>query len=191
MIASFSLERVNKAPASFDAKKLFAFQDRYMQQVPVGQKVSMVLPFLQQGGLVASPHKDSETRLVVQVLEAAGDRIKVAGDILDYAFCFVAEDRLTYDDKAFDKRIRKPAEARGLLAKFKRRLAAVAVFDATSLEKLLQDFVQAEGVETGQIIHALRVAVTGKAVGFGLFESLAVLGQKSSVARIERALGQA
>jgi hypothetical protein len=32
------------------------------------------------------------------------------------------------------------------------------------------------------------VAVTGKAVGFGLFETLAILGKDKSVARIDRAL---
>ena len=35
MIQSFSLERVNKAPASFDPQKLSAFQSHYMQQLPV------------------------------------------------------------------------------------------------------------------------------------------------------------
>src|SRR5262249_4284200 len=38
MIELFSLERVNKAPASFDAKKLSAFQERYMQALPVAEK---------------------------------------------------------------------------------------------------------------------------------------------------------
>ena len=57
-----------------------------------------------------------------------------------------------------------------------------------TLERLVLDFVQAEGIELKQIIHALRVAVTGKAVWFGLYESLAILGRKSCLARIERAL---
>ena len=59
-----------------------------------------------------------------------------------------------------------------------------------TLEKLLQDFVQAEGVNVGQIIHALRVAVTGKAVGFGVFDSLAILGREHCLARIDRALNR-
>jgi glutamyl-tRNA synthetase len=61
-------------------------------------------------------------------------------------------------------------------------------FDAASLERLLKDFVVAEGVQIGQIIHALRVAVTGKSVGFGLFESLEILGRQRCLARIGRAL---
>ena len=61
-------------------------------------------------------------------------------------------------------------------------------FDAASLETLLQDFLSSEGIKIGRIIHAIRVAVTGKAVGFGLFEILAILGRKRCLARIDRAL---
>jgi len=53
MIERFTLERVNKAPASFDPKKLFAFQDHYMQELPLKQKVAKVLPYLQKAGLVS------------------------------------------------------------------------------------------------------------------------------------------
>ena len=53
MIDNFSLERVTKAPASFDPKKLWAFEDHYMQQLPLKQKVERMLPYLQRAGLVA------------------------------------------------------------------------------------------------------------------------------------------
>ncbi len=39
LIDAFSLERINKAPASFDAKKLLAFQERYMNLKPLDEKV--------------------------------------------------------------------------------------------------------------------------------------------------------
>jgi glutamyl-tRNA synthetase len=187
MIDLFSLERVNKASASFDPKKLFAFQDRYMQLVPLEQKAAMVRPYLARAGLAAAPSADADGKLR-EILQAAGDRIKVAGDILDYATFFLPDDRVSYDEQAFVKRIRKPPEAVPLLRKFREQLAEAAAFDAKALEQLLQTFVQAEGIEMGQIIHALRVAVTGKAVGFGLFESLAILGKEHCLARIDRAL---
>ena len=62
--------------------------------------------------------------------------------------------------------------------------------DAPQLERLLHDFVTDAGIQVGQIIHALRVAVTGKAVGFGLFETLAVLGRERVVRRIDQALAK-
>src|SRR5207253_4046555 len=52
MIDLFSLERVNKAPASLDVKKLFAFQERYLQALPIAQKLEMVLPYLVRAGLI-------------------------------------------------------------------------------------------------------------------------------------------
>ena len=38
MIELFTLERVNKSPASFDPQKLWAFEDRHMRGVPVEQQ---------------------------------------------------------------------------------------------------------------------------------------------------------
>jgi glutamyl-tRNA synthetase len=188
MIDVFSLERINKAPASFDPKKLLAFQEHYMQEEPLARKVESVLPYLQHAGLVPNPAPDEAIDQISQILQAAGDRIKVAGDILEYNGFFVCDDKLAYDEQAFDKRIRKPAEAARLLAKFRDRLAAAERFDAQGLDKLMQDFVQSESIQIGQIIHAIRVAVTGKAIGFGVFEALAILGKGRSVARIEKAL---
>ena len=40
------------------------------------------------------------------------------------------------------------------------------------------------------MIHALRVAVTGKSVGPGLYDCLAILGRAACLQRIDRALQQ-
>jgi len=50
--------------------------------------------------------------------------------------------------------------------------------------------LQAEGIQLKQIQQALRVALTGKGVGFGVYETLAILGKEHSLARIGRALGR-
>jgi glutamyl-tRNA synthetase len=191
MIRLFSLGRVNKAPASFDPKKLWAFQERYMMALPVEQKVPMVLPYLEKAGLIAAPPDDTEVAKVTAMVRAAGERIKVAGDILDYRDFFTPDEQLPYDEKAFDKHIRKPPEAAGLLRKIRQRLAEAAAFDAASLERLVGQFVEAEGIKLGQIVQALRVALTGKGASFGAFDILAILGKQRCLARIDRALARA
>lgn len=185
MIDHFSLERINRAPASFDAKKLFAFQERYMNLLQPGEKVRMMLPYLEKAGLAPQEQK------LFKVIEAAADRLKVAGDILDYTSFFISGEQLTYDDAAFEKRLRTPPEAAGLLRGFAGRLQSLEAFDASAIEQTLQDFIQAEGISHAQIIHALRIAITGKTVGFGLFESLAILGKNESIERIMRAVERA
>jgi glutamyl-tRNA synthetase len=50
--------------------------------------------------------------------------------------------------------------------------------------------VAAEGIKTGQIVHPLRVAVTGKSIGPGLFDTLAILGRDTCLLRIDAALAR-
>jgi glutamyl-tRNA synthetase len=187
LIDKFSLDRVNKAPASFDPKKLMAFEDRHFQLLPAEEKVALALPFLEKAKLAASPISADERLIVQRVVAAAGDRIKVAGDILAFAYFFQSDDRLPYDESAVEKHLRKEGAAE-LLAKFRDRLAAVEPFDAKTLEASMHDFMAAESIKIGQIIHAVRVAVTGQSIGLGLFDTLAILGRERSLRRIELAL---
>jgi glutamyl-tRNA synthetase len=188
MTQLFSLERVNKAPASFDCQKLVAFQKHYMNEIPLKQKVAAVLPFLQKAGFVASPPPCDISGKISDVLQAADDRLVVAGDILEFTEFFVGDDEFDYDEKAFDKRLRNAPESVELLHKFAGQLANAEPFDPDSLETLLRQFVESEQTKIGQIVHALRVSLTGKSVGFGIFDTLAILGRDSCLKRIERAL---
>lgn len=190
MIRHFALERVNKAPASFDPKKLLAFEQRAMVKLPVKQKVARCVEFLKRAGLVSDPPSCETAPYVTQIVEAAGDRIKVAGDILEFDDFFTLDAELPFDEQAFDKRIRSAADTPVLLRKFRDVLATAEPFDAARLEELLKAFLEREGIKIGQIIHALRVAVTGKSVGFGVFETLAILGRERCLARIDRALAR-
>ncbi len=183
LVRAFSLERVNKSPASFDPGKLMAFEVRHMLALPVERRVELCLSFLKQAGLDAAPDK------VAAIIAAAGDRIKVAGDVLDYVDFFTADDKLTRDAAAFAKEMGRPGTA-VYLAKFRGVMASI-VFEPAALEKSLQDFVAAEGIRGGQIIHVLRLAITGKTVGFGLYETMAILGRESVLARIDAALREA
>ncbi|MEX2168793.1 MAG: glutamate--tRNA ligase [Pirellulales bacterium] len=188
MIRHFSLERVNKSPASFDPKKLLAFEQRAMVKLPLKQKVARCVEFLKRAGLVSDPPSCDTGPYMTRIVEAAGDRIKVAGDILEFDDFFTPDADLAFDEQAFDKRIRSASDAPELLRKFRAELATAEPFDAAHLEELLKAFLEREKLAIGQIIHALRVAVTGKGVGFGVFETLAILGRERCLARIDRAL---
>ncbi len=189
LIKNFSLERVNKAPASFDPKKLWSFQERRFQALPLEKKVSLALPFLERAGMIPSPADKTIVNKVQAVAAAAGDRLKVAGDILNFEEFFLPDDKLSYEEKSFEKHISK-GESVELLKKFKGRLLAVDSFDSPTLEKLMHDFMAAEQIKIGQIIHAVRVAVTGKSTGLGMFDTLAILGKTACLARIDRTLGK-
>ncbi|MCL2624451.1 MAG: glutamate--tRNA ligase, partial [Planctomycetaceae bacterium] len=183
----FSLERVTKGAASFDPQKLMAFQERHIQRKTVDEKYALCLPFLQKARYIDEKIDAKTEKSVKMVIAAAGDRIKLAGDVLDFDEFFVADDQLQYDEAAFEKRLTNDPVAVQLLAEFRERLAAHEPFEAESLDKLLHAFVEEKGVKIGQIIHALRVAVTGKSNGVGMFEALAILGKASVDRRLRNA----
>ncbi|MFM8735577.1 MAG: glutamate--tRNA ligase [Pirellulales bacterium] len=186
LVKHFTLERINSSPASFDPKKLWAVQDHYMAALSSDEKLAMMLPYLARAGLVGDPPSAESVATVRKVVEASGDRLKVAGDILAYAdFFLVAEPVM--DDAAVTQRLAKPG-AGDLLRAYANALEKVEPFAPAELEAALKRVVEAAGVKVGDLIHAVRVAVTGKTVGPGLYDCLAILGREQSLARIARAL---
>ncbi|MDR0327221.1 MAG: hypothetical protein LBI05_02885 [Planctomycetaceae bacterium] len=129
-----------------------------------------------------------KTDLLETVIHAAGDRIKVAGDILDFVDFFTPDAELPYDASAVAKRITEPPDAIPLLRAFRDELAKQDDFSHAALEQLMQQFLQSRNRKIAEIIHALRVAVTGKSVGLGMFETLEILGKERVLKRIDRAL---
>ncbi len=186
----FAGAREQASPASFDPKKLWAFEDHYMQQVPPKQKVAKVLPYLQHAGLVFDPPPCDVGPKLVKIVEAAGDRLKVFGDILDYSDFFVPDGKLPYDEKAFDKRIRNAPDAVKILDQLKQLFSEIKRFEVGELEESIKQFAGQNSLQMSQIVHPLRVALTGKGVGFGLFDTLAILGKGRSISRIALALAR-
>jgi glutamyl-tRNA synthetase len=185
MTQLFSLDRVTRSPASFDPQKLMAFQSDQFAALSDADRLSAVAPFAISAGLVRS----ADDPTLAAVVAAAGDRLKVAGDIIDFKYFF--SDEIEYEAKAFNKRIVKPDDACDLLSGFRQRVLEADEFDAETSEALLKAFCEASEIKIGQIIHAVRVAVTGTAVGFGVFETLAILGKEKVAGRIENAVKNA
>jgi glutamyl-tRNA synthetase len=189
MLEVFDLARVNKGSASFDPKKLFAFQDRYMQQLSVPEKVERTLPYLERTGLVTTPPSAEARELVTKIVSEAGPRLTVSGDILSYDDFFRADDKLAYDEKAVEKHIRKPPGSE-MLTKLREVVASSEPFDSATLRKQVEEFATAASVKPGGLSQILRVAVTGKEVGFDAYGTLAILGKQKCLARIDRTLSK-
>jgi glutamyl-tRNA synthetase len=189
VIENFTLERVVKSPAGLDPDKLDSYQAHWMGQLSTEEKVVGCLPFLAKANFVSSPDDSEVQSFIARLLEAVGERLRLFSDILYYDEYFVSDEKLEFDEKAFKKRFKNAPDSVKLLRKFQDRLATVEPFDVATTEAALNEFVEAEGVKLGEVIHTLRVAVTGKPKGPGMFDCVALLGRDRCLARIQRALG--
>lgn len=191
MIRVFSLDRVVKAPASFDPAKLESFQARYQAKLDFDQRYAACRHYLVEAGWLAESAGTAEEQRSQAIVRAAGDRIKVAGDVLEYESFFCPDRPLQFDEKAFAKRLVEDVVGREALRGFREVLASVETFDAASLEQSMEAFLARQQLTIGKVVHALRVATTGSAVGFGVFEALACLGKDCVLKRIDEALALA
>lgn len=198
IVEHFTLDRVVKAPAGLDPDKLLAYQEYWMGQRSLEEKIEGCLPYLVRAGLMGSSFRTDDHAALARVrayldrlITALGERLKLFSDILGYDEYFVADEDLVYDEKAFEKRIRQPENARSLLMGLRDELAAADAFDAASLETLFKNWLERKDIAIGDVIHALRIAVTGKPAGPGMFECLELLGKERCLNRIERAARRA
>jgi glutamyl-tRNA synthetase len=76
------------------------------------------------------------------------------------------------------------------LAAAREALATVEPFDEQRVEQALRAVAERLGMKPGALFQPLRVALTGRTVSAGIFESLALLGREESLTRIDAALAR-
>ena len=80
------------------------------------------------------------------------------------------------------------AEGLAALAAARDALAATEAFDVPSIEAALTAVVERLGCKPRDVYQPLRVALAGRPVSPGIFETVAVLGRETTLARIDVAL---
>jgi nondiscriminating glutamyl-tRNA synthetase len=186
MIANFSLERVNESPASFDPDKLYWLAGEYMVRLPIEQKLEGSLPFLRRAGLIGETIDDATRAKLRAVLEYAAERIKIFADVIHYAGP-ILQHNPSYDLKLVEDKLKKPGVA-DRLRSFSEVVKTLEPFDTATVKASFMSFAEQHGVKPKDLDAPLRVAVTGLSVGFGLHETLVLLGREETIRRIDEAL---
>ncbi len=94
---------------------------------------------------------------------------------------------MQYNEEAVEKFLKKD-KISDILGITKKRLEAVDPFTQENIEKEARALIGELKIESAELIHPLRVAVTGKAVSAGVFEVLALLGKEKTIERLEKVL---
>ncbi|MBR2838212.1 MAG: glutamate--tRNA ligase [Kiritimatiellae bacterium] len=180
MVQLFELEKVHVAAAMFDPKKLAWMNGEYVKKIPAEEYVSEVRA---RAAGVASAVPDHDPGWWSYLASQLQPRTKFLNDIPAMVRCFVSDD-FPFDEKAVEKRLRKPG-VKGLLIDLAERFGKVADWNAPSLEAVVKELSQGGGM--GPWVHPIRVAVSGRGEGIGLFEMLQLLGRDKTLARLRHA----
>ncbi len=182
----FSLDRVGKTAAIFNREKLEWMNGIYMRKLSVDDFVLQAMPFLDRD-LPESVGRPLDTDHVREVLSLIQERARTLAEVPQLAgFFFV--DELEYDSALLVSGKMDAASAAVALSDALEALRGVKTWEATRLEETIRPLADELGLRTREFFGLLRVAVTGRTAAPPLFETMAVLGQKKCLKRLDAAL---
>jgi glutamyl-tRNA synthetase len=179
----FALENINRRSAIFDLDKCFWLNGQHLLNMSPERFTELAVPFLDRAGVAYG-----STGALAPVLSIVKPKVKHLSDVPDWIGYFFTED-YPYDPTAVEKALRK-AGALDRLTQLRTAYAALTEWTHAALEASLKATAETHGAKTGEFIHPARVAVSGRAVGPGLYEMLEVLGQAPVLARFDRTLAE-
>ena len=178
MVELFDLAKVHVTAARFDIKKLQWMNGEYIKRMPKDEFTRELKERTAEAGM-AIPEGFDVSYLVDQLQI----RTKFLSDIPAAVKCFFTDD-FEMDEKAVEKRLAKEG-VKALLLDLVERFSAVEVWDAVTLEGVVKELSQGNGM--GPWVHPIRVACSGRGEGIGLFEMLQLLGRERTLTRLAKA----
>jgi len=181
LIEAFSLERISKAGARFDIQKAQWYNQHYLRAKPLPELSAIAKKELMNAGLLVD---DAALPEIVQLLR---DRVTFLHEFAGQArFLFEAPAR--YDEQVIARKW--DAHAVKFLMAYADRIQRLSTLSAAEAKALLEDTCNALAVKPGQVLQALRVAITGAGTGPDLMLTIQILGGTEVAARIMRAVEQ-
>ena len=186
LIERFALEGISGGNAVFNPEKLDWFNQQYIARMTAAELIARIQPLLDQAGLWKEEFAaDPAAGWLERVVELLKPRVKRLPDFVEGAGPFLRE-TVEIDHDAARKHL-KP-EIRPALEALRDELTALRTFEAAPLEAALRGLADSRGIKAAALIHATRVAVTGRAASPGLFEVLELIGRDRATARLTTAI---
>lgn len=193
LVARFSLEKVNKSAAVFDYEKLLWMNGVYLRQMPRERIYGRLIPELTEkfGTHISQPGRDDAW--LKSIIDLEVERSRTWNDFatnLEYFFI----PPMTFEEKAVKKHLSSPEQIEQLrktAAELDAGLQDVASLPReeaqTKLDERLRKYSEGLGVKFGNIVHPIRLALTGKTASPGLFDVIYCLGREETIRRIHAA----
>ena len=178
MIELFDIADCHVTAAKFDLKKLQWMNGEYIRRAPKAEYRAELLKRLDAAGLKVPEGFNLD--LLVDQLQI---RTKFWNDIPGNCSFFFTDD-FPVDEKAVQKRLMKPG-VKEVLLDMAERFSKLEPFTAAAGEAMVKELSQGQGM--GPWVHPIRVAVSGRGEGPGLFEMVELLGRGKTVERLRKA----
>ncbi|MEO6825723.1 MAG: glutamate--tRNA ligase [Microbacteriaceae bacterium] len=185
MVAAFDIANVNPNPARFDLKKAESINGDHIRRLKVADFAERTIPYLVAAGVVTEPLSDRQREVLDQAAPLVQERVALLGEAPDMlGFLFVEGTSLVYQPDAIAS---LPENVSVILAGAVTALVELHDSDwehDTIQATLRKALVENLGLKPRAAFGPLRVAISGRRVSPPLFESMQILGQAETLARL-------
>lgn len=181
-IERFDLSRINEANSAFPPDKLDWLNGVYLREMPASELALKLRAPIEREGWVAS---DEQLRLIAPLVQP---RIKTLNDVVEMAGFFFRQPFQPAPAEAFAVKGRTTGQVCVLLEQILAALESVTDWTHGPLEDTMRSLAERTSLKPKDLFSPLRAAITGQAVSTPLFESMAVIGRETSLARIASAV---
>ncbi len=178
----FNLEGISRSPAVYDIEKLSWMNGHYISETSAEGIATMLNQEARRRGFTSDENEPEFIRVVALVKS----RVKSINEILNEGSYFF-EPISSYDDKGSKKYFQK-ADSSGLLKEALLLCQECVPFSAENLELKLRQRTEELNIKAAQLIHPIRLAVSGRTATPGIFEVLELLGKSKCIQRINSAI---
>jgi glutamyl-tRNA synthetase len=178
LIDAFSLERVGKSGARFDADKTNWYNQQYLRATPTSQLSELLLPYLRQKNIFLSEEQ------IVSLCNMQKDRAVFVKDLLADDFLFHTPTH--YSKEEIGKKW--SSESVSLILLLAEHLNDLPALTAGAFDAAIHSFLEAHSIGFGKVMPAFRYAVTARSTGASMSEICAFIGKDEMLKRIHLAI---
>ncbi|MCC9165316.1 glutamate--tRNA ligase [Pontibacter harenae] len=179
LIEAFSVDRIGKSGTKFDWQKARWFNEQYLRSKPDEELAQYLLQALEEHNIECSFEQ------AVKICSLMKERVTFPSDFWRESSYFF-EAPTSYNEKVASKKWNSQAVA--VFEDFKNELPSLADYNADAIKELLNNVLERHGMKIGQVMQALRLAVTGLEAGPDLMHIIEIIGAEETKARIEAAI---
>ena len=191
MATVFDVARVNANPARFDLKKCTSINGDWIRTLEPQDLVTRLTPYLiKEGVLSAEPAGDqmSVLLLAIPLIQERMETLRQGVGMLGFLFADQPGSPTFEVDPAEAEKVLTP-DAQPVLVAARDALISINDWTTENIEESLRvALIDGMALKPKVAFGPVRVAVTGRRVSPPLFESLEILGQERSLARITSAI---
>ena len=177
LIRRWRIDQVQRAGGKWDEARLRWFGGLWIRRLDDDELAGRLDAFV-------PPEWDrAVVRAAVPHIKERMETLAQARDLIAFLFT----DAMPEEPARYLPKKRGADETRAALARASEAIAAATPFEAAAIHAALEHAAAALGWKQGDVNMAVRLAVTGTNVGFGIYESVAMLGRDRALARIAHA----